>query len=90
MNLAIKLYEPTSGRVIEVYTDRPGVQIYSGNFLNGSFIGKKGYAYKKYGAMAIETQNFPDSPNHSNYPSTVLLPGQTYKHNTVIKFKVAK
>ncbi len=86
LTFAAKLSDPLSGRIMEVFTDQPGLQFYSGNFLNGSVVGKRGCAYKKYGALSLETQKYPDSPNHPQYPSTVLLPGETYHHHTVLKF----
>jgi aldose 1-epimerase len=90
MNFALRLSEPKTGRILEIFTNQPGLQFYSGNFLNGSIIGKNSCAYQKYGALVFETQKFPDSPNHSSYPSTELQPGQTYRHNTVLKFKIIK
>ena len=90
LNFAVRLYEPTSGRVLELFTNQPGLQFYSGNFLNGNIIGKKGRVYKKYDALALEAQKFPDSPNHCNYPSTELQIGQTYNHNTVLRFKIVE
>jgi len=84
--LAAEVYEPTSGRVMEVYTDQPGIQFYSGNFLDGTLVGKGGKAYKQYYGFCLETQHFPDSPNEPKFPSTELKPGQTYKTTTVYKF----
>ena len=83
----VTLYHPTSGRVMEVYTTEPGVQFYTGNFLNGRLIHtKSGAKYVKNAALCLETQHFPDSPNHPNFPSTILKPGETYKSTTVYKF----
>jgi len=83
----VTLYHPTSGRVMEVYTTEPGVQFYTGNFLNGRLAHTKGSAkYVKNAALCLETQHFPDSPNHPNFPSTILKPGETYKSTTVYKF----
>lgn len=82
----ISVYEPTTGRYMEIFTDQPGVQFYSGNFLNGSIIGKHGIAYKHRYALVLETQHFPDSPNHPNFPSTILNPGETYHTVTILKF----
>jgi aldose 1-epimerase len=90
LNFALRLCEPKSGRVLEFFTDQPGLQFYSGNFLNGSIAGKNGCVYKKYDALVFETQKFPDSPNHPEYPSTELNPGQTYSHHTILKFKVSE
>ncbi len=84
--LAVKVYEPTSGRIMEIYTTEPGVQLYTGNFLDGSLTGKAGKVYKKHYGFCLETQHFPDSPNKSNFPSAVLLPGQKYMSETVHKF----
>jgi aldose 1-epimerase len=84
--LAAKAYEPTSGRVMEIYTDQPGVQFYTGNFLDGSVTGKAGKVYQKNYGFCLETQHFPDSPNKPDFPSVVLLPGQKYSTVTAIKF----
>jgi len=83
-----EVYEPETGRVLTVLTTQPGMQFYSGNFLNGSIIGKNGRSYPKHSGFCLETQHFPDSPNHPNFPSTVLRPGQQYHHVTVFKFSV--
>jgi|HubBroStandDraft_6_1064221.scaffolds.fasta_scaffold39129_3 aldose 1-epimerase len=86
--LAAKVYEPTSGRVMEVYTTEPGLQFYTGNFLDGSIKGRNGEVYQKRDGFCLETQHFPDSPNRPDFPSTVLRPGHTYKSTTVFKFGV--
>ena len=83
---AVRLYEPSSGRVLEILTNQPGMQFYSGNFLDGSFSGKNGVAYVKYAGLCLEPQHFPDAPNHPNFPSTVLRPGEEYRHSTVLRF----
>jgi len=83
---AVELYELTTGRMLEILTTQPGMQFYSGNFLDGSFIGKNGIAYVKYAGLCLEPQHFPDAPNHSNFPSTVLRPGEEYTHSTVLRF----
>ena len=88
LRLAARVHEPTSGRVLEVYTTEPGVQLYSGNFLDGTIIGKRGHAYKPREGFALETQHFPDSPNHPQFPSTILRPGETFHSRTVFKFSV--
>lgn len=88
--LAARVTEPTSGRIMEVYTSEPGVQLYGGNFLNGSSIGKSGKPYLKRNAFCLETQHFPDSPNQKSFPSTLLEPGDKYKSTTVYKFDVSK
>ena len=82
---AVKVEDPKSGRVMEVFTTQPGVQFYTGNFLNGTVHGIGGtYAHRS--AFCLETQHFPDSPNHSNFPSTVLRPGQTFRSTTIYRF----
>lgn len=86
LRLAARVREPSSGRVMEVYTTEPGVQLYSGNFLDGTITGKHGHAYKRREGFALETQHFPDSPNHPQFPSTILRPGQTYRSRTIYKF----
>ncbi len=87
---AAELYDPASGRVLEVLTDQPGLQFYSGNFLDGSQVGKKGAAYQFRTALCLETQHYPDSPNRPHFPSTVLRPGEKYLSTTVFKFSVKK
>ena len=84
--LAAEAYDPTSGRLMKVYTDQPGIQFYSGNFLDGTLKGKGGKIYRQHDAFCLETQHFPDSPNHSNFPSTVLRPGELFKSTTIYKF----
>ncbi len=88
MKLAARVYEPTSGRVMEIETTEPGVQFYTSNGLNGSLKGKQGKVYNKYGALCLETQHYPDSPNKANFPSTVLRPGEKYETITVHTFSV--
>jgi len=83
--LCARVYEPTSGRVMEIHTAEPGVQFYTGNFLDGSITGKSGKVYKKHYGFCLETQHFPDSPNKPDFPSVVLNPGQ--KHTTVTTYK---
>lgn len=83
--VAVKVEDPKSGRVMEVFTSQPGVQFYTGNFLDGSVHGIGG-AYAHRSALCLETQHFPDSPNHSNFPSTVLRPGQTFHSTTIYRF----
>lgn len=78
--LAARLEDPVSGRVLELLTTEPGVQFYAGNFLDGTFIGKNGHLYRMGDGIALEPQKFPDSPNHSNFPSTRVDPGKPYKH----------
>jgi aldose 1-epimerase len=88
LTLAARLQEPTTGRAMEVYTTEPGIQFYSGNFLNGTVAGKGGQVYHKHHGLCLETQHFPDSPNHPHFPSTVLRPGETYQTTTVYRFAV--
>lgn len=83
---AAEVYEPTSGRVLEVLTTQPGLQFYTGNFLDGKVKGKGRIAYGRRDAFCMETQHFPDSPNHPAFPSTTLLPGATYHAITVYRF----
>ena len=78
--------EPKSGRVMEVLTSEPGIQLYTGNFLDGTLTGKAGVAYQKNAGFCLETQHFPDSINHPNFPPVVLQPGRTYKSTTVYRF----
>jgi aldose 1-epimerase len=86
--LAARVYEPTSGRMLEVSTTQPGVQFYTGNFLDGTVVGKQGHAYKRRFGLCLETQHFPDSPNHPDFPTTILRPGGTYHEKTVFRFSV--
>jgi aldose 1-epimerase len=86
LSLAATVTEPTSGRVMEVWTTTPGMQFYSGNFLDGTLTGKGGWVYQFRDAFAMEPQDFPDSPNHPNFPSTELKPVETYKNVIVYKF----
>jgi len=85
-DLAASLYEPISGRFMEVYTTEPGIQFYSGNFFDGSQKGNGGKPLNKWAGLALETQHFPDSPNHPNFPSTLLKKGENYKQTTIYKF----
>lgn len=84
--LAAQVVEPGSGRNMEVYTTEPGIQFYSGNFLDGAITGKKGKVYRKRDGFCLETQHFPDSPNQPHFPSTVLRPGEEYTQTTVYRF----
>jgi len=84
--LAARVYEPTTGRVLEVSTTQPGVQFYTGNFLDGSVTGKEGHVYKRRYGFCLETQHFPDSPNHPSFPTTILKPGEKFHQETVFKF----
>jgi len=90
LQLACKLTERSSGRTLEIVTTQPGLQFYSGNFLDGSLKGRGGVSYQKYAAMCLETQHFPDAPNHTNFPTTVLRAGEVYNEVAVFKFSVEK
>jgi aldose 1-epimerase len=86
LELAARLTEARSGRVLSVYTQEPGIQFYSGNFLDGTLLGTSGRPYRQGDGLALETQHYPDSPNHPNFPSTVLRPGQVYQTSTIYQF----
>jgi aldose 1-epimerase len=88
VRLAARVYEPDSGREMEVWTTEPGLQFYSGNFLDGSLTGKGGASYPQHAGFALETQHFPNSPNESDFPSTILQPDETYTSRTVYRFTV--
>ena len=88
--LAARVVEPKTGRTLEVSTTEPGVQFYSGNFLDGKVVGKGGRAYQRRSGLCLETQHFPDSPNQPKFPSTILRPGGAYESQTVFTFGVAK
>ncbi|MBL7134858.1 MAG: galactose mutarotase [Phycisphaerae bacterium] len=83
---AVRVVEPTTGRAMEVWTTEPGVQLYSGNFLDSANVGKSGKTYHKHYGFCLETQHFPDSPNHPEFPSVVLRPGQTWRTTTEFRF----
>ena len=85
-----KVYEPTSGRTMEVLSTEPGLQFYSGNFLDGTNVGKGGVAYQFRTGFCMEPQHFPDSPNKPSFPSTVLKPGQTYRNTIIYRFSTKK
>jgi aldose 1-epimerase len=86
LSKAAWVYEPTTGRTMEVWTTEPGVQFYTGNFLDGTLVGSSGGMYRQGEGFCLETQHFPDSPNQANFPSTVLQPGDTYQSTTVYRF----
>ena len=88
--VAAKLTSPESGITLEVYTNEPGVQVYTGNFLDGTVTGKKGIVYNQRASVCLETQHYPDSPNKADWPSVVLEPGQTYNSECIFKFSVEK
>ena len=84
--LAVRVHDPKSGRTMEVYTTEPGLQFYTGNFLDGTLKGKNGVVYKQHQAFCMEADHFPDSVNHPDFPTTILEPGKTYTQTTVYKF----
>jgi len=86
--LAARVREPESGRTMEVWTTEPGVQFYTGNFLDGTLTGKNGTVYNRRTGFCFETQHYPDSPNQPEFPSTVLRPGETYRSTTEYRFSV--
>jgi aldose 1-epimerase len=86
LDLAARVYEPTTRRVMEVFTTQPGIQLYTGNFLDGTVTGKQGHVYQRRYAFCLETQHFPDSPNHPEFPSTILKPGETFREKAVFRF----
>ena len=90
LTLAARVHDPKSGRVMEVHTTQPGVQFYTGNFLDGTNKGKGGKLYPYRGALCLETQHFPDSPNQPSFPTTELKAGQTFESTTVFKFSTVK
>ncbi len=86
VRLAAVVQDPSSGRKMEILTDQPGIQFYTGNFLDGTVTGKNGVKYPHRAALCLETENFPDAPNHPDFPSAVLRPGQTYHHTMICRF----
>ena len=86
LNLAARAFDPSSGRLLTVWTDQPGVQFYSGNFLTGTLVGISGHTYRQGAGYTFETQHFPDSPNEPAFPSTVLGPGKTFNSTTIFAF----
>jgi aldose 1-epimerase len=87
--MAASVFEPHSGRMLEVLTTEPGVQLYTGNFLAGAQRGKGGCTYSRRSGFCLETQHFPDSPNQPHFPSTVLKPGEQYQSTTIYRFGAA-
>jgi aldose 1-epimerase len=85
---AARLVDPTSGHALDISTTEPAIQFYSGNFLDGTIRGKGRQVYGHRSGLCLETQHFPDSPNRSNFPSTILRPGDTYRSRTVFAFSV--
>jgi len=90
LGLAARVSEPTTGRVLEVLTTEPGLQFYTGNFLDGTLKGKGGWVYQFRNAFCMEPQHYPDSPNHPEFPSVVLKPGKTYKNTIIYRFSTSK
>jgi aldose 1-epimerase len=90
LGLMARVYEPTTGRVLEVWSTEPGLQFYTGNFLDGKVTGKGGWVYQFRNGFCMESQHYPDSPNQPNFPSVVLKPGQVYKNTIIFKFSVQK
>ena len=88
--VAASLYSPLTGIKVEVYTNEPGIQCYSGNFLDGKETGKKGIVYKQHAGFCLETQKYPDAPNKANWPSAYLNPGEKYYSHCIFKFSVVK
>ena len=90
LSLAARVTEPETGRVLTVSTTQPGVQFYTGNFLDGTITGKGGHLYPRRSGFCLETQHFPDSPNQPAFPTTILRPGETYRQRTVYAFGVTR
>ena len=88
--LVARVLEPESGRVLEVETTEPGMQLYSGNSLGPEIVGKGGRAYCRHAGFCLETQHFPDSPNRPDFPSAILRPGQVYRSRTVYRFGLSE
>ena len=84
--LAARVFNPATGRSLEVFTDQPGVLLYTANGLNGHIIGKYGWAYGPFAGFCLETQHYPDSVNHPNFPTTLLRPGERLKSTTIYRF----
>lgn len=90
LSLAATLFDPSSGREVKIFTTQPGIQLYTGNFLDGSTKGKDGKVYHQHYGLCLETQHYPDSPNHPSFPGTVLKPGEEFREVTVFQFKVVQ
>jgi len=88
LEFAGSLYHPISKRYLEVFTTQPGMQFYTGNFLNGTLTGKNGLKYPRHAGLCLETQHFPDSPNQPSFPKTIIRPGETFRQTTIYKFSV--
>ena len=89
MSLAARVFDPKSGRQMDIMTEEPGIQFYGGNFMNGSDIGKYDTKFDYRASFALETQHYPDSPNQPNFPNTILKPGETYQTKSIYKFSLA-
>jgi aldose 1-epimerase len=90
LKMAATVYESRSGRMMDVFTTEPGLQLYTANHLDGSIIGKKGETYSYRSAFCLEAQHFPDSPNQPGFPSTILRPNETFQSSTVLRFSIKK
>jgi aldose 1-epimerase len=90
LSRAARLVDPKSGRTLDVSTTEPGMQFYTGNFLDGTITGKSGRVYQRRSGLCLETQHFPDSPNHPNFPSTTLRPGERFQSRTVFAFGITR
>ena len=88
LQVAASVYDPASGRTMAVMTNQPGVQLYTGNFLDGRLTSKRGTVYGQHAGFCLETQYFPDSPNQPGFPDTILRPGETFQSTTVYQFAV--
>jgi aldose 1-epimerase len=88
LTFAVRVYEPNSGRTMEMHTTEPGFQLYTGNFLDGTLTGKGGARYDKHTGLCLEAQHYPDSIHHSHFPSIILRPGQTYRQTTEYRFSI--
>ena len=88
--LAARLEDPSSGRVLEVLSTEPGLQLYTGNFLDGTVVGKRGHLYRMGDGIALEPQKFPDTPNHPNFGSARVEPSKPYRHEMIYRLSVAK
>ena len=86
LGLAARVHEPATDRILEVWTTEPGIQVYTGNFLRGDLVGKEGKPHVHRGGLCLETQHFPDSPNHAEFPSTILKADETFTSRTIFRF----
>jgi aldose 1-epimerase len=86
LEYAARVYDPASGRILEVWTTELGIQLYTGNFLDGTLVGSSGGIYRQGDALCLETQHFPDAPNQPTFVTSALAPGDTYRSTTIYKF----